>query len=124
MATSTKLPKSWPPTARHVLLEATQFFYRQMNEPFAVYDVHMDEAIEWVNKELERRQSEIYEEASSRWVDKWESGKLDAEMKKAIAETYGRLRRAERAIRSHSTAKKRSRQLDAEIAQALAVKRR
>jgi len=116
---SAKLPKSWPPTARRILLDAAQFFYRQMNEPFAVYDVHMDEAVEWANKELEVRQREIYEEASPRWIDKWESGKLDAEMKKAIDETYGRLRRAERAIRSHSTAKKRPRQLDAEIAQAL-----
>lgn len=124
MSTSAKLPKSWPPTARHILLKATQFFYRQMNEPFAVYDVHMDEAIEYANRELEAQQNYIYEEASPRWIDKWESGKLDAEMKKAVDETYGRLRRAERGIRSHSTAKKRPRQLDAEIAQALSKNRR
>jgi len=61
---------------------------------------------------LEGRPREIYEEAASKWIDRWEHGQLDAK-------TYGRLRRAERAIRSHSTAKKRLRQLDAEIAQAL-----
>lgn len=117
---SSKLSKSWPPTARRIVLDAARYFYRQMNEPFAVYDVYMDEAIEFANRELERRRSEIYEEASDKWIDKWESGKLDAEMKNAIDETYGRLRRAERGIRSRSSVKKKnSRQLDAEIAQVL-----
>ncbi len=121
---SAKLPKSWPETARHILLDAARFFYRQMNQEFAVFDVHMDEAVEWANKEMERRQREIYEEASPRWIDKWESGKLDPEMKKVIEETYGKLRRAERGIRLHSTVKSRTRQLDVEIAQALSQRRR
>jgi hypothetical protein len=98
----TKLPKTWPPIARDVLLDAAQFFYREMNEPFPVYDVNMDRAIEYANRELEGRQREIREEASSRWIHRWESGQLDAEMKKAIDATYGRLRRAERGLRSHA----------------------
>jgi len=119
---STKLPKSWPKAARRILLDAARFFYRDMNEPFAVYDVHMDEAIEWANKELDARRREIVEEATSRWVDRWDHGLLDAEMKKAIDATYERLRRAERGIRAHETAKKRPRQLDAEIAQTLSAR--
>ena len=125
LTVSFKLPKSWPSTARHILLDAAHFFYRQMNEPFAVYDLHMDEAIDWANREMDARQREIYEEASPRWINRWESGKLDAEMKKAIDATYGRLRRAERSIRSHAviTTKKSPRQLDAEIAQAISGRR-
>ena len=122
---SAKLPKSWPPTARHILLEAAQAFYRGMNEPFPVYDVEMERAIEYANEQLVRRESEIYEEASDQWVDRWESGKLDDEMKEAIAATYAKLRRAERGIRSRAGARKKTpRQLDAEIAQAISGKRR
>jgi hypothetical protein len=121
---STKLLESWPETARDILLDAARVFYRQMNEPFAVYDVYMDEAIEWANEKMESRQDELYEEASDAWINKWERGKLDPEMKTAIEETYDRLRRAERGLRAHSTAKKRPRQLDAEIAQALSKHRR
>ena len=114
------LPKSWPPTARHIALEAAQFFYRQMNEPFAVYDVHMDEAVDFVNREIAKQQRYIYEEASPRWINRWESGQTDAEIKRAIDATYGRLRLSERDPRTRSGARKRSpRQLDAEIAQAL-----
>ncbi len=117
--------KSWPPTARDVLLDAARFFYREMNEPFPVYDVNMDRAIEYANRELDRRQREIYEEASDRWINRWESGQLDAEMKKAIDEMYGQLRRGERAIRPQSVkkAKKRGAKLDADIAQALAERK-
>jgi hypothetical protein len=103
-----KLPKSWPPTARHILLDAARFFYREMNEPFPVYDVNMEHAVEYANRELEGRQREIYEEASLRWINRWESGQLDAEMKKAIGATYGNLRRAERGLRSHATVGKRA----------------
>ncbi len=121
---SDKLPKSWPSTARHILLDAARYFYREMNEPFPVYDVNMERAVEYANRELERRQREIYEEASPRWIDRWESGQLDAEMKKAIDATYGSLRRAERGIRSHAVVKKKSSaQLDAEIAQVLSERR-
>jgi hypothetical protein len=117
---SYKLPKSWPTTARRILLDAAQFFYREMNEPWPVFDVNMDRAIEWANSEMERRRTEIYEEASDAWIDRWESGELDAEMKKAIDATYDSLRRAERGIRSRAGARKKSgRQLDVEISQAL-----
>jgi hypothetical protein len=100
---SDKLPKSWPPTARRILLDAARYYYREMNEPFPVPDVIMEQAIEWANKELDDRRREIVEEATSRWVDRWDHGLLDAEMKKVIDATYGRLRRAERGIRSHAT---------------------
>lgn len=121
---SDKLSKSWPPTARHILLDAARFFYREMNEQFPVYDVNMERAIEYAHRELEGRQSEIYEEATSRWINRWESGQLDAEMKKAIDATYGSLRRAERGLRSHAIVKKKSsRQLDSEITQALSERR-
>lgn len=114
----TKLPKSWPPTARDILLDAARYYYREMKEPWPVPDVLMERAIEWANKELESRQQEIYEEASPKWIDRWEGGKLDDEMKGAIEETYRRLSRAERGIRAGAR-KKSPRQLDAEISQAL-----
>ncbi len=120
MATPAKLPKSWPSTARDILLDAARYYYREMKEPWPVPDVIMERAIAWANKELESRQQEIYEEASPRWIDRWESGKLDDEMKRAIEATYTRLSRAERGIRPRTGARKKSpRQLDAEISHAL-----
>jgi hypothetical protein len=69
--------------------------------------------------------SEVYEEASSRWINRWESGQFDDDMKKAIEDTYGQLRRVERVLRPRAGAvKKRGSQLDAEIAQALAGRQR
>lgn len=114
------LSKSWPPVARRILLDAARYYYRQMNEPFPVSDVAMDNAIEWANRELDARDREVREEAGDRWIDRWESGQLDAEMKSAIEATYGQLRRAERGIRSRG--KKSTRQLDADIAESLAKK--
>ena len=128
MPTSTKLPKSWPPVARDILLDAARYYYRQMKEPWPVSDVAMNNAIEWANNEIATRQGEIYEGASSRWINRWESGKLNAEMRRAIEETYRRLSRAEGAIRPRAGArktpragarKKTPRQLEAEIHQAL-----
>lgn len=118
---ATALPKSWPPIARDIVLDAARYYYRQMKEPWPVADVAMDSAIEWANQELARREKEIYEEASSRWINRWEKGALDAEMKRAIEETYRRLSGAERAIRPRggATMKKSPRQLDAEIAEVL-----
>lgn len=117
------LPKSWPPIARRVLLDAARYYYQQMSEPFPVSDVAMEKAIEWANRELDARDREVREEASGRWIDRWESGQLDIEMKKAIEATYGKLRRAERGIRSRAGTKKKSpRQLDADIAESLAKK--
>lgn len=122
---STKLPKSWPPIARDILVDAARNYYREMKDPWPVPDVIMERAIEWANKEIDTRQREIYEDASSRWINRWESGKLDAEMRRAIEETYRRLSRAESAIRPRAGARKKSaRQLDTEIAQSLSEKRR
>ena len=123
MPTSAKLLKSWPPIARDIFVDAARYYYRQMKEPWPVPDVAMNGAIAWANQELEARQKEIYEDASSRWINRWESGKLDAEMRRAIEETYRRLSRAEGAIRPRAGARKKSlRQLDAEIAQALSAR--
>lgn len=119
-----KLPKSWPPIARDILLDTARYYYREMKEPWPVPDVIMERAVEWANKEIDSRQREIYEDASSRWINRWESGKLDAEMRRAIEETYRRLSRAEGAIRPRAGARKKSpRQLDSEIAQALSGRR-
>ena len=120
---SAKVPKSWPPIARGVLLDAARYYYQKMSEPWPAPDVLMEQAIEWANKELEARQREIYEEASPGWIKRWKSGELDAEMLKWIAATYGSLRGAERGIRAHAVKKTRSRQLDAEISQVLARRR-
>lgn len=125
MTASSKLPKSWPPIARDIVLDAARYYYREMKEPWPVPDVIMERAVEWANKELATREREIYEEASAAWIKRWESGKLDAEMKRAIEETYRRLSRAEGAIRPRAGVRKKSlRQLDTEIAQALSEKRR
>ena len=125
MTASFKLPKSWPPIARDILVDAARYYYREMKEPWPVPDVIIERAIEWANKEIAARQSEIYEDASSCWINRWESGKLDAEMKPAIEETYRRLSRAEGAIRPRAGARKKNpRQLDSEIAQALSARSR
>lgn len=116
----TGLRKDWPPTARRIVLDAAQLFYRDMNEPFPVFDVNMELALERANSEISRRQAEIYEEAGVPWINRWESGKLDAEMRKAIDSTYGRLRRAERGLRSYATIRKTSAEMDRDIAEALA----
>jgi hypothetical protein len=119
-----RLSTSWPDVARDVLIEAARYYYQQMREPFPVPDVAMTRAIEWANDELARRDRDIREEASRRWIDRWERGALDAEMRRAIEDTYRRLSRAERGISPRSAAKKGTRQLDVEIAQALAERRK
>jgi len=125
MTVSSKLPKSWPPIARDILVDAARYYYREMKEPWPVPDVIMERVIEWANKELDARRREVVEEATSRWIDRWDHGLLDAEMKRAIEETYRRLSRAEGAIRPRAGARKKSpRQLDSEIAQAISEKRR
>lgn len=125
MTAASKLPKSWPPIARDIVLDAARYYYREMKEPWPVPDVILERAIEWANKEITARERELYEEASSAWINRWESGKLDSEMKRAIEETYRRLSRAEGAIRPRAGARKKSlRQLDTEIVQALSAKRR
>jgi hypothetical protein len=124
MSATTKLPKSWPPTARHILLDAARYYYRKMNEPFPVPDVIMEQAIDWASKELDSRRRELEEEATSRWIDRWDRGLLDVEMKKEIEAIYRRLSRAERGIRAHAVVKKKSpAQLDSEIAQVLSARR-
>ena len=122
---TTKLPKSWPPIARDILLDAARYYYREMKEPWPVPEVIMERAIEWASKEIAGREREIYEDASARWINRWESGTLEPEMKRAIEETYRRLSRAETAIRPRAGARKKTgRQLDTEIAQALSARRR
>jgi len=96
-----------------------------MNEPFSVSDVAMDQAIEYAVREIEAQQSYIYEEASDRWIDRWESGQFDADMRKVIDDMHGKLRRAERGLRPRAGARKKpASQLDAEIAQAIGSRRR
>ena len=111
--------KSWPPIARDIVLDAARYYYREMKEPWPVPDVIMERAVDWANQELTARQGAIYMDASSRWINRWESGKLDDEMRSAIEETYRRLSRAEGAIRPRAGARKTGRQLDADIAHAL-----
>ena len=116
-----QVAKSWPSTARDVLIDAARYYYQQMKAPWPVPDAIMDRAIDWAHQEIARRAKEIFEEASSRWINRWERGAIDAEMKRAIEETYRRLSRAESAIRPRAGARKKSaRQLDAEIAQVIA----
>ena len=84
-----KLSTSWPDIARDVLIEAARYYYQQMREPFPVPDVAMASSIAWASDELARRDREIREEASERWIDRWESGALDAEMQRAIESPIG-----------------------------------
>lgn len=110
---------SWPDVARAIVLDAARYYYREMKDPFPVHDVIMERAIEGANKEIASREREIYDGASVRWIHRWESGKLDDEMKRAIEATYHQLSRAEKILRPRRSAKKSSRQLDVEIAHAL-----
>jgi hypothetical protein len=119
------LLKSWPPIACDILVDAARYYYSEMKEPWPVPAAIMERSIELANKEIAAKQSEIYEDASSRWINRWESGKLDAEMRRMIEETYRRLSRAEGMIRPRASARKKSpRQLDTEIAATLSEKRR
>lgn len=115
---SVTVRKDWPPTARDVLLEAARFYYNEMTGSFPVGDVAMDRAIEWANAELVAGQQEIEDEASDAWINRWDKGPLDEEMRKAITTTFRKLRSAEGPLRAHAT-KKNARQLDAEISEAL-----
>jgi hypothetical protein len=119
------MPKSWPPSVQRFVRDAARYYYQQMNEPFPVPDVAMERSIDWVNREITAQQQYIYEEASPRWINRWERGQFDADVKKVIDETYGRLRRAERGSRPRAGAtKKRAARLDAEIAAALGSRQR
>ena len=111
--------KSWPTIARDIVLDAARYYYREMNDPWPVPDVIMGRAIDGANQEIVARQSEIYVDASSRWINSWERGKLDDQMRRAIEETYRRLSRAEGTLRARGSARKTKRQLDADIAHAL-----
>lgn len=111
--------KAWPLIARDIVLDAARYYYREMKEPWPVPDVIMERAIDQANEELTARQSEIYTEAPARWIDRWEAGKLDTEMRSAIEAMYQRLSRAEGAIQTRGSARKTKRQLDADIAHAL-----
>jgi hypothetical protein len=118
--TPAKLPKSWPPIARDILVGAARRYNHAINEPWAVPDVELRQVIDEAKEEFGRRQDEIYEEASTRWINRWEHDQLDEEMERAIRETSRRMSRAERVIRPRAGARKKSpRQLDAEIAQAI-----
>lgn len=111
--------RSWPPLARHAVLDAARYYYREMLAPWPVPDVIMDGAIEQATRELEAREPELYAEASARWIDRWEKGELEAPMRREIEKIYRRLLRAEGSkYRSHVT-KKTGAQLDREIASAL-----
>lgn len=103
---SAKLPKSWPPSVQRIVLDGARYYYQQMNEPFAVPDALMEQVIEHANREIQSQQRYIYEEASPRWINRWERGQFDADMKKAIEEIHGRLSRAERGRRSHARVKR------------------
>jgi hypothetical protein len=110
---------SWPDVARAIVLDAARY-YRSMKDPFPVHDVIMERALEWANKEIASREREIYDGASVRWIHRWESGKLDDELKRAIEATYQQLSRAEKILRPRRSGPKKSpRQLDAEVAHAL-----
>lgn len=111
--------KAWPPIARDIVLDAARYYYREMNDHWPVPDVIMERAIDGANQEFVARQSEIYVDASSCWINRWEHGKLDDLMRRAIEGTYRRLSRAEGALRARGSARKTKRQLDAAIAHAL-----
>lgn len=119
---SEKLLASWPPIAREAVLDAARYYYQLMSEPFPVPDVAMDQAVEWASREIVDRWRDLEDEATERWIDRWESGQLDAPMRQAIEKTYGKLRRGERGLRAGAR-RKSSKQLDVEIAQSLAARR-
>ena len=123
--TPTAWKSSWPSSVRDAVIDGARYYYQQMSDPYPVSDVAMDRAVEWANREIDARQREIYEEATPRWIKRWESGQFEIDMRKAIEETYRRLRRAERGSSPRAgAAKKRPAQLDAEIAQAIGARRR
>jgi hypothetical protein len=113
---------SLPETVRGIVLDAGREFYRRMSEPWPVFDVLMDEALDYVNREIEKQQDVIDAEAP-RWYTRWENSKTDEEVKKAIDALYGKLRKAERPLRGHAR-KKPAGQLDKEIADTLRRRRR
>jgi hypothetical protein len=86
----TLLPADWPDVGRRIVLDAARWYYQQVNEPFAVPDVLVDQAVEEVLKDLEREdraggeRARQINDARSSWVSRYESGELDAEIKDAI----------------------------------------
>lgn len=99
--------KSWPPIVLDILLDAARYYYREMNEPWPVPEVIMDRAMQWAGRAMELRQDDIYEDAPARWIDRWEAGELDDEMRRAIEDTYRRLTLAESALRPTRAGRRR-----------------
>jgi len=88
----------WPPTARDILVDAARFYHREMTDQWPVPEVAMERAIEYAERELYSHSNILYAEAGSRWINRWESGQLEAEMKRAIGKMYQRMRLAEKVI--------------------------
>jgi hypothetical protein len=79
------LPADWPDVGRRIVLEATRWYYQEMNKEWPVSDVLQERAVEDVNKDLEREdRAGQLADARASWYARYESGKLDDEIKRAI----------------------------------------
>lgn len=82
------LPRDWPDFARRVVLDAARWYDKEVHGEWAVPDVLLDEAVTDVGQHLERLERERgldFDDASETWINRYESGKLDDEMKAAIS---------------------------------------
>jgi hypothetical protein len=82
----TLLPADWPDVGRRRVLDAARWYYQEMHKDWPVPDVLMDQALEDVQKDLEREdRSGQLDDARPSWYRRYESGELDDEIKSAIS---------------------------------------
>jgi hypothetical protein len=83
------LPADWPDVGRRIVLDAARWYYQEMNKEWPVADVLLESAVEDVGKNLEREDRDRagrlqIEDVRPSWYARYEAGKLDDEIKRAI----------------------------------------
>ena len=83
------LPADWPDVGRRIVLDAARWYYQEMNKEWPVSDVLLESAVQDVGNNLEREDRDRagrlqIEDVRPSWYARYESGKLDDEIKRAI----------------------------------------
>jgi hypothetical protein len=78
------LAKDWPADARSCVADAARWYSNEIRQPYAVPDVLLGQAVSDALTELERldRYGELNQ--TSKWYDRYETGQVDDEIRRAI----------------------------------------
>jgi hypothetical protein len=83
------LPADWPPEYAQMVKDEGKEFFAAMTRPWAAHDAELDQAVEWVSRQIYEkvRYAEAHaewDEFSEAWLERWERGETDAEIRQAI----------------------------------------